>query len=356
MLKLLIIITSCTFLNSLTTYCKQLEAKNIASHKSHAEKFEGMRNRLLNYRMKRLAYSNKGLLVCLFVLERHLDEPDFVELRLLSKGKSPVIIPINEVKSYPVPSSSSVTNKQVVLSVMYAEIPLLHGSYDIEVHDRIVKFFKDTKIDPGRVSIVTHVANLSNSRELEPNLVAFYKDNLYQYLLKYESFMHSVNYELEKPGLQYLLLDLTLDFNESFHRPISKIDLSKVELVNDESEVIDSLVRENDGFQYTGTQTVRVYERETTYSHYQLAFRFLRLAGTPANKCLNMVLDASLLRQDITQTQRLKLGRNGKITLYDVFCSKESKRQDFDHTRLDIKAQRQRDGVWKVVRKTTVSD
>lgn len=349
MLKLLIIITSCAFFNSIPTYCNQLEAKNIASHKSHAEQFEGMRTRLLNYRMKRFAYSNKGLLICLFVLERYIDEPDFVELRLLSRGKNPVMIPINEVKSYPVPSSSSVTNKQVVLSVMYAEIPLLHGSYDIEVHDRIVKFYKDTKIDPGRVSIVTHVANLSNSRELEPNLVAFYKDNLYQYLLKYENFMNSVNYELSKPGLQQLVIDLALDFNESFHRPISKIELSEAALTDNSGRIVDKLIREGTGISYAGTQSIKHYHRESTVSHYQLNFRYHILPETPDQQCLNLNLGAQLLMQSMDGASREELGRNGNILLKDIVCSKASKWQEFSFQRREVRAQRQRDGVWQIV-------
>ena len=328
---------------------------NMAAHKSYAESFHSLRANLVKYEMKRLAHMNQGMLICLFVVERELNEADYLELRVDKSGRRDHVIPIDEVELHDVFDSETRTKQGTVLSIFYEKIPMRMGSYDLEVHGKNVKFYKGTRIDPGMVTIITHVSNNQNT-EPQTKLIEFYKSTLYRFLQRYESYMHSVNYELEKPGLQHLLIDLTLDYNESFHRPISKIEVDKVELVNEASEVIDSIAKENDGLQYAGTQTVRIYERETTYSHYQLAFRFQRLAGIPANKCLNMVLDASLLRQDIEQTIRSDLGRNGKVTLYDVFCSKESKRQDFDHTSLEIKAQRQRDGVWKIVRKTLVSD
>ena len=86
--------------------------------------------------------------------------------------------------------------------------------------------------------------------QLQTKLIEFYKSTLYRYLQRYESFMHSVNYELEKPGLQHLMIDLTLDYNESFHRPISKIEINKAELVNIASEIVDSINKENNGLLY----------------------------------------------------------------------------------------------------------
>ena len=336
-------------------YAAKETLPNMAAHRSYAESFHSLRANLVKYEMKRLAQMNQGLLICLFVVERDLNEPDYLELRVDKVGRRDHVIPIDEVELHDVFDSETRTKRGTVLSIFYEKIPMRMGSYDLQVHGENVKFYEDTAIDAGMVTIITHVSN-NNNTEPQAKLIEFYKSTVYRYLQRYESFMHSVNYELEKPGLQHLMIDLTLDYNESFHRPISKIEISKAELVNSASEIVDYINKENNGLLYAGTQTVRVYEQESTHSHYQLAFRFHRLAGIPANKCLNMVLDASLLRQDIEQTQRFGLGRDGKITLYDVFCSKESQRQDFDHTSLEIKAQRQRDGVWKIVRKARLNN
>ncbi len=323
---------------------------NMAAHPSHAENFDSIRANLVKQKMKRLEFKNQGMLICLFVAEREVHEPNHLELTVSKQGKRDHVIPIHEVELYDVFDSATRKKEGTVLSIFYEKIPLKTGSYDLEVHGETANFYKDTRIDPGRVTIITHVNN--NKSEIEPHnkLLEFYKATLYRYLQRYETYMHSINYELEKPGLQHLVIDLTLDYNESSHRPISKIAINKAGLVNSISETIDSIDKNGYALQYAGTQTIRAYERETTHSHYLLGFRFHRLAAVPANKCLNMVLDASLLRQDVQQTQRLPLGRNGKITLYDVFCSKEELRQNFSHKRLEIVAQRQRDGVWKVIR------
>ncbi len=323
---------------------------NMAAHPSHAEKLHSLRADLVKQKMRRLEFKNQGMLICLFVTERDIHEPNHLELTVSKQGKRDHIIPIHEVELYDVFDTATRKKEGTVLSVFYEKIPLKVGSYDLQVDGEKVKFYKDTRIDPGRVTIITHLDNNKANTEPHNKLLEFYKAILYRYLQRYETHMHNINYELEKPGLQHLVIDLTLDYNESSHRPITKIAVSKAGLVNSISETIDSIDKTGYALQYAGTQTIKAYERETTHSHYLLGFRFHRLPAVPANKCLNMVLDASLLRQDVQQTQSLALGRNGKITLYDVFCSKEELRQKFSHTRLEVVAQRQREGVWKIIR------
>lgn len=321
---------------------------NIADHASHKESVDGMRARLINYKMKRLAAVDKGLLICLFVMERRINEPNFVELRVLKDGRRAHMIPVDEVESFPLKDQSIQANQEVVLSIMYAEIPLTFGSYNLEVHDRTVKFYEDTRIDPGRASIITHFADLNNSSEPPSELILGYKQAIHEYLLKYENFMLSVDYQLGRKGLQQLVIELSLDYNESFHRPISRIDLSRATLTDHSDKVLDIILKNTEALKYLGTQTIQRYQQQSTVSNYQLNFRYPFSPDGSPQQCLNLTLDADLLKQEISASEREALGRNGKILINDFVCMKDSKRQEFEYSRRELIVQRQRDGIWKI--------
>ena len=73
------------------------------------------------------------------------------------------MIPIDEVELHDVFDSETRTKQGTVLSIFYEKIPMRMGSYDLEVHGKNVKFYKDTRIDPGMVTIITHVSNNQNT-------------------------------------------------------------------------------------------------------------------------------------------------------------------------------------------------
>ena len=64
------------------------------------------------------------------------------------------MIPIDEVELHDVFDSETRTKRGTVLSIFYEKIPMRMGSYDLQVHGENVKFYGDTAIDAGMVTIV----------------------------------------------------------------------------------------------------------------------------------------------------------------------------------------------------------
>ena len=69
-------------------YAAKETLPNMTAHRSYAESFHSLRANLVKYEMKRLAQMNQGLLICLFVVERDLNEPDYLELRVDKAGST----------------------------------------------------------------------------------------------------------------------------------------------------------------------------------------------------------------------------------------------------------------------------
>ena len=307
---------------------------------------QDLRVDLLEQKLARLATEEKGLLVCMFVIEQAYGDPLPVDLTIHMPRSDDLMIPIHPRDEAHQEIMTQLSWKAKRILTYLSAIPISAGTYDLEVAGPWRRVYEHSTILPGRVTILTHLADLDDMIEEKPGLIQYYRDQVQRYLGKYDGFIDRIRGMRERTGQMQLVIDLDLNFNQQTVTPVTRVVLDQAILRNQHlsSHFFISNPRLG-GIEYQGTSAIPGHITEITHSYYRLFYQ-LHFPPGQSKSCFNLELQGFTLRQTTLDQKRVPFNTDGIIEKEGVVCFDQSENHSVKE--LHLTAMRKRDGLWRL--------
>jgi len=322
-----------------------LIATNLYASRSN----ETLRVDVLQTKLERLAREGKGLLVALFLTERLPSDPYEVDLEFSHSQSNPFTLPIAMVENFPMKRLKRTLLPGGHYSLFFKEIPLGAGLYHFSVHSQMTHRYPNTIVDPGRVTILTHLVS-RDAQDPDEDFLFLYRQILLSKLSKYEDFMDRIQTSLDDNHPLRFIVNIELDPNSYGADQFSRVRLDKAKLfwTRPNNELADEAV-EGQGIQYQGSYEIPHPYKSKRISKYQLHLTMDSPKGMHPQQevCAQLYLEGILLRQGVSGQKSYPLSHGGTLKAPSEFCLENGKR---DIKEFYVQASQVRPGYWKIIK------